>query len=205
MKKITTTLLIVFSFCTITRAQLIRSNFEFGAEIGYNNSYIIANNGYGSSFIGGFNAGVSADYYFTGNWSLKAKLNYDQKGWGDGYLIDQTGNQTNHVDYQLNYLTLPVMANWHFGRTQNLYVDFGPYIGLLLSASEDYDNSNVKQYFNTVDAGIAAGVGIKFPITPNTQLFLEYETQGSLANINSDGNGQLLQNVRESFNVGINF
>ncbi len=54
---------------------------------------------------------------------------YDQKGWDDGTITDVNG--TFITDYNLNYLTVPVMANWHFGRTKNWYLNFGAYTAIL--------------------------------------------------------------------------
>lgn len=53
-----------------------------------------------------FNAGVSGEYYFSDRWGLKAKLIYDSKGWSNGFINTVT------TDYKLNYITLPIMANW---------------------------------------------------------------------------------------------
>jgi hypothetical protein len=206
MKFFFTTLLIVTGLYTISFAQ-DKNKVELGVDVGYNNSYVsTGSSNVHSATVSGFNIGVAADYYFSDRWSLKVKAIYDQKGWGDGFLTDANGNETNSVSFKLNYITVPVMANWHFGRSRNWYLNFGPYLGFLTSAKETADNHDVTSYFNSVDAGIALGIGIKIPINDKTKFFIEYDGQGGVSNIfkyTSDGSS--LQNVRESFNIGINF
>jgi hypothetical protein len=211
MKKIFTTLFLVLGFYGLSHAQQrygqqsLAGTTEFGFDVGYNSSYLIeSQSGYNSDFVSGFNVGVSADHYFSDNWSLKVKVIYDQKGWGNGFITTPTGEYDN-VNFKLNYVTVPVLANWHFGRTRNWYLNFGPYVGFLTSAKETTDNIDVKDSFNSVDGGIALGIGIKIPISDRAKFFIEYDGQGGVTNIFKDSGGDNFQNLRESFNIGINF
>ncbi len=205
MKKIFTTLLIALGACTIASAQT-KSNVEFGVNVGYNEAYVIDSySGANSSWVNGFNAGVSADYYFTRNWSLKLKVSYDQKGWGDGYITDNSGNTIYGINYRLNYITVPVMAGWHFGRTNNVYLNFGPYIGFLLNSSDNLIGDNLTSAFNKVDGGLDVGIGFKFPVSRNAKFFVEFDGQAGLANVEPGYYGSSLENARSSINVGLNF
>ena len=206
MKKIFTTLLFAAGIYTATYAQTGNTT-EFGVNVGYNSATVEeSGSGLTSRGVSGFNLGVSADVPFAQRWSVKVKAIYDQKGWGDGYLIDNQGNEIDGVNFRLNYITIPVLATWHFGRTSNWYLHFGPYVGFLLNAKETNDNTDVKSVFNTTDAGIALGIGVKIPISDKAKFFIEYDGQGAFTNLikNSDGNGSI-QNIRESINVGISF
>ena len=209
MKRIFTTLVILLSFYSLSYAQRYSQQVgqtEFGIGVGYSSAYIVeSNSGYGSStdFVSGFNVGVSADHYFSDRWSLKVKVLYDQKGWGNGY-ISTPDYQYQDVNFKLNYITVPVMANWHFGRTRNWYLNFGPYVGFLTSAKESTDNIDVKSSINNVDGGIALGIGIKIPISENAKFFIEYDGQGGAVNVFKQSDGTY-QNLRESFNIGIDF
>lgn len=207
MTKFFTTLFIVTGIYSAAFAQT-KSNVEFGANIGYNVSYV-NESGYGdlnSPTVGGVNLGVSADFKTSDRWSIKVKAIYDQKGWADGYLIDNQGETINNMNFQLNYITVPVLATWHFGRTRNWYLNFGPYVGFLLSANETATNTDVKSAFNSTDAGIALGIGVKFPITNKLTLFIEDDGQAGVLNIfKNSPNGVEVQNVRSGLNVGINF
>ncbi|WP_158995403.1 porin family protein [Mucilaginibacter sp. L196] len=206
MKKLFTTLAIVLGCYSLTFAQQ-KGSVEFGANVGYNNSYV--NETYSnqsSDLIGGLNTGLFVDSYFSSDWSLKVEVNYDQKGWGNGFYTDPNGNTYDGVNFRLNYITIPVLASWHFGYTRNWYVHFGPYIGILTGAKETTDDIDVKQIFNTVDAGIDVGLGVKIPISNRSRIFFEYDGQGGLTNIFKDnGDYSSVQTLRSSINAGINF
>ena len=206
MKKTLITLIAVFGFYNLSLAQT-KGNIEFGVQAGFTNSSVQVNaNNSSYNFFGGFNTGLTGDYYFSDRWSFKAALNYDQKGWGNGFIITPNGVETDHVSYRLNYLTVPLMANWHFGHTRNWYLNFGPYVGFLLSASNSAYNTDIKSSFNSVDGGLAFGIGIKIPVSPKTKIFFEYGGQSGVSNIFSNTtDGSRVQNVMESINVGFNF
>lgn len=76
------------------------------------------------------------------------------------------GSKINAVrDYKerINYLTLPVNANWHFGSTRRWNLNFGPSIGYLLSA--DGNGRDLKDKFNKTQIGFNTGIGYKMEIT----------------------------------------
>ena len=202
MKKIFTTLFIVFGFYGLSFAQQ-KGNVEFGVGVGGGYSLIYQGNDY-SDAKAAFNGEAFADFYFSGQWSLKIKAMYDQKGWGNGFLLNNDQSVITGVDYRATYITIPVMANWHFGRTKNWYLNFGPYAGFLTSAKETDDNIDVKSAFNTVDAGLALGIGVKIPTEKRQFFFVEFDGQSGVTNIFKDS-GQSVQNLRESIDVGFSF
>ena len=207
MKKlILCTALLVFSVFNLS-AQSDKGDFEFGVGLGLNLSNVVvgsnAQNSTNSKI--GVNFGVSGEYYFSDRWGIKAKLLYDSKGWGDGFFENQDTNETFTTDYNVNYLTLPVMANWHFGSTRRWYLNFGPYIGFVLNAEEDRRGTDVKDAFNSTDFGIALGIGHKFNVGENTTLFVEYDAQSGLTDIFENNLGSSVRNGRSSFNVGLIF
>lgn len=206
MQKFFATLAIILSCYSLGLAQQ-KGSVEYGANVGYNNAYV--NETYSnesSDFIGGLNAGIFVDSYFSHNWSLKVEVNYDQKGWGNGYLTDQDGNTFNGVNFRLNYITIPVLASWHFGYTNNWYLHFGPYIGILTGAKETTDDIDVKQLFNTVDGGLDVGIGVKIPLSNRARIFFEYDGQAGVTDIFKDNGGySSVQTLRSSINAGINF
>lgn len=204
MKKLLTTLFIIPAICSVAFAQ-IKTSDEFGLNIGYNGANVTYSGGYDhSDYVSGLNIGFSAEHYFSNRWSIKGKVIYDQKGFGNGYLAFDDGTEIDGVDFHLNYLTIPVMANWHFGRTRNWYLHFGPYIGVLLNASESSNSGvDVKQAFNTTDVGFDAGIGVKFPVSNQVKFFIELDGQGGFTNVFKDGD--TLQNERSSINFGFLF
>jgi hypothetical protein len=210
MKKLFTTLLILFSFYTISFAQQDPGTIQYGVTAGFNYSYVTATGGgiVNSGLKVGFNAGVSADYYFSEKWSLKIKALYDQKGWGNGYITgtDANGNPTevDGLNIKLNYITIPVMASIHVGSNRQWYFDFGPYVGILTSASGG--GYNLKSTFSSTDGGIAGGTGFQFPIGERTKFFIELESEAGVINLaQTDSGFGTLTNERTSLNIGINF
>jgi hypothetical protein len=205
MRKVFILLVVICCFCSVSFAQT-SGKFEFGVGTGFNAAYAQDSyTGANSDALYGFNFGISGDYYFSNRWSLRAKILYDEKGWGNGYLINSDGSETNGLNFQMNYLTMPVMASWHFGRMKNLYIDFGPYIGVLLSANETNDNANVKPYFNNTDFGFDFGIGAKFPVSKNVKFFVEGEAQAGVLNVFKQGDGSAIQSERSSINIGFDF
>jgi opacity protein-like surface antigen len=202
MKKIFTTLLILSGIYSASFAQT-RNTVEFGGNIGWNLAYIsYADNNGDTYYLNGFNAGVSLEYYFSDRWGIKGKLIYDQKGGSNGILNFQDGTEIDNINFRLNYITLPVMANWHFGRTRNWYLNFGPYVGVLMSAKESYSNMDIKDAFNSTDFGLALGIGVKFPISRSVKMFIEADGQGGITDIFKDNPDRSVQNSRSSINVG---
>ncbi|MGV3696474.1 porin family protein [Flavobacterium sp.] len=199
---------IVFAFIIFTGISSIgfsqkKGDVEFGFHIGYGRSNA-SDTETSAEFSTGTNLGVALDYYFSNSWSIKSKLIYDQKGWDDDFIQDTNGNFYS-TDIDLNYLTIPVMANWHFGNKKNWYLNFGPYFGFLLNAKETRFDTDLKEYFSSTDFGLALGIGIKIPFSDRLKLFAEFDGQGGLSDIAENSLRGSITNSRSSFNVGLNF
>ena len=199
-------LLIAFSFNTY--GQPGKGDVELGVDVGYNFSLILNSRGI-SGATDGVNFAGAIDYYFSDRWSLKGKVIYDQKGWdgeiyfGPGFWIRSEYDKI----YELNYITVPIMANFHFGKKRNWYVDFGPYLGFLLDAENNTTGKSIKNVLSPIDIGFAYGIGVKIPVNNNLQVFFEIDEQGGLKNIfkdfNYDYNNEFGLNIRGSLNVGL--
>ena len=181
-------------------------DFELGVGLGLNltNVSTIVGQDNASSRTA-FNAGVSGEYYFSDRWGLKAKLIYDSKGWSNGFINTVT------TDYKLNYITLPIMANWHFGSNRNWYLNFGPYVGFLVNAEDSELGLDLKDEFKSTDFGFAFGIGYKFKINDKIKLYIEFDGQSGFSDIFEENSGDLIRtistirNVRSSFNIGALF
>jgi opacity protein-like surface antigen len=179
--------------------------FELGIGLGLNLANVSTIDGQNNtSSLTSFNAGVSGEYYFSDRWGLKAKLIYDSKGWSDGFIIDENFN-TITTDFKLNYVTLPVMANWHFGSNRNWYLNFGPYVGFLVNAEDSELGLDLKDGFKSTDFGFAFGIGYKFEIDDNIKLFIEYDGQSGFSDIFEENAGDAIRNGRSSLNIGVLF
>jgi opacity protein-like surface antigen len=202
MKKLLLTTVLALSFSTVSFSQK-KGAVEFGFNVGYNAS-TISNSDVSADEASGFNFAGSLDYYFSERWSIKGKLIYDQKGWDNGFMEDTNGFDY-VTDFNINYLTVPVMANWHFGRKRNWFLEFGPYVGFLLNAEDVRFGTDVTEAFNPTDFGLALGIGVKIPVSDKIKLFFEYEGQGGFNDVFKVNDFSSVTNSRSSLNVGINF
>jgi len=187
-----------------------KGNIEFGLMVGYNSSTVSTSDNFGDEpdTYSNFNAGASADFYFSDRWSIKVKGLYDGKGFSKAIVTLPEGDFV--TDVKLNYITVPVMANWHFGSKRNWYLNFGPYVGFLIAAKETRFNIDLKENFKSTDAGLAFGIGVKIPVNDKLRIFFEFDGQGGFSNIlknkyEDDDYGAEVSTVRSAFNLGINF
>lgn len=203
MKKLFFIAMMTFASITTVNAQK-ESGFELGGNVGVSTSVIATSDSQiTSDNLTSFNLGLSGEYYFSSRWGLKAKLILDNKGWGNGFV--QVGNNFTTTDIKLTYLTLPVMANWHFGSTRKWYLHFGLYAGFLLNAEAKANGMDVSDAIESVDIGLAAGIGYKFPIAEKANMFIEYDGQGGFTDVFANNTGDAVRNSRSSFNIGVLF
>jgi hypothetical protein len=202
MNKFFTTSLLLLAVSTAAFSQS-KGKTEFGVNVGLNLANVTASGMTNDDYRTGFNFGVSADHYFSESWSLKVKLIYDQKGWNNGYIDYGTGAVT--TDYQINYLTIPVLANWHFGSAKNWYLNFGPYVGILLNAKETAGGMDLKPIVTSADYGADLGIGVKFPIATKAKLFIELNGQAGINDVFKDNSGYAVRNSVSAINIGVNF
>lgn len=202
MKKITFTLLVLLSLFKINAQE--KGAFEIGGNIGLNISNVVGIDQNEGQVITpdprvSFNFAASGEYYFSDRWGLKAKVIYDRKGWNETY---------ESVDYlfALNYISTPIMANWHFGKKRNWYLNFGLYSAFLTSSELTVEDVSIDtmEDFNSFDFGLAFGIGFKFPINEKTKLFVEYDSQSGFLNVIDEPN-YTSNNARDAINFGVLF
>nr|WP_321228101.1 porin family protein [uncultured Psychroserpens sp.] len=206
MKKLLTIILFASLGMFNLNAQSDKGDIELGLGIGFNYSNVVVGSDAEDATDSktGLNVAAVGEYYFSDRWGIKAKLIYDQKGWGNGFFENENGVFT--TDYNINYLTIPVMANWHFGSTRKWYLNFGPYLGLLLNAETANGGIDVKEGISSTDFGIAYGIGYKFDVADNTKLYIEWDGQAGFSDVFEESNSNSsVRNGRGSFNVGVLF
>jgi opacity protein-like surface antigen len=195
MKYIFATLILALGLCPVVFSQT-KGTTEFSVSIGLNGATATSGNLNADTRVA-LNAGLGAEYCFSDSWGIKAKVLYDQKGWANGFY----GNTT--TNFNLNYVTVPVMADWHFGHTKNWYLNFGPYVSFLMSAKTAVNSNDVKSFFNSTDAGLDIGIGVKIPVADKTKFFIEINGQGGVADLQTSGTS--IKNSTSALNIGVNF
>ncbi|MFC4634589.1 porin family protein [Dokdonia ponticola] len=200
--------LLLIAICSFFMANAQdKGEFEYGFFAGVNVSNISTlDNEDASSSRVGLNVGAYGEYYFSDRWSVRANLNYDQKGWKDTFTIfDEMDSESFKTNFALNYLTVPVLANWHFAKNRNWYLNVGPYAGFLLNAEVTENGLDISDGFNGTDFGLAFGIGVKIPINKENQIFIEYGAQSGFSDIFEDNQGETVRNGRSSINIGFTF
>ncbi|MGK4568757.1 porin family protein [Flavobacterium sp. 3HN19-14] len=151
----------------------------------------------------GFAAGISAEYFLTKSWSLKADLAFERKSNKAKYsfteliFADPSAFGTKYtvkVWNNLDFLTLPVLLKYNFGKQKSYFVNAGPYIAYLLNAKHIVDsnhdpennfssNDDATASFNRYDAGLTIGLGKVFKLD-GSDLAVEFRSNVGLKNIN---------------------
>lgn len=159
--------------------------------------------------------GFVSQFKASNHFYLQPELNYEQKGAKhklhvNGYYQEST--------YKLNYIVLPVLAKFYFGSKEIFFINAGPYLGFLLKATERYyitnsstgdvisdDSGNITSNQNTVEFGIAAGLGTVFKMTEITKFFIDARYNFSVTSINKENAAWHPKNQGFNFNLGLLF
>lgn len=140
----------------------------------------------------GFQGGVLVDYYLNGRWSLRSGLSYFNMGAQDDFL-----------ELKLDYVNIPLNANWHFGATRKWNLNFGLTPGFLVKA--DAEGIDVKEMFTTFQLGFSYGIGYKLEISQNFSLLIDYQGVVGLTNIVDESDVSSTTNTGSSINLGAVF
>lgn len=127
----------------------------------------------------GIIGGLSYGHWFDDTWGINISALYDQKGVSEQYSpnaqnrLVKNPQDTNvsivlsgNDNYTLSYIEVPIIAKFAFGMGDiKPYIDAGPSVGFLMSASESADGyvvpvSSLKTYLNSVDISLYLGVGL---------------------------------------------
>ncbi len=182
---------------------------RIGIKAGVNLSNLYSSDVDANNARVGFNAGIFTEIAVSDAFSIQPELLYYTKGnkmtyGNNGGVADVVGAEGD-VKFNLNYIELPILARISIADVISIHI--GPYISYLLGANVDADgtfsaspNDISKDQFNTIDYGVAAGVGVDlggFSLGVRYDLGLnKVANQGN--NISSLGSNLLLQNSKNS-------
>ena len=143
MKKMYVLAVALFTVVSVQAQEREKGTIELTPFVGYASSNYYGTNVVNNEFLSSVDFGVKAYYYFNDRWSIKSGVEYLAMGSG----------VTSTYEEKLNYLTIPVNANWHFGSTRKWNLNFGPSIGFLMSA-ENSNGLDFKDYVNSTQIGL---------------------------------------------------
>ena len=195
MKKVFLSLLALATFGFANAQSREKETIEITPTVGSSSSLIYGDNTDNYIDMPGVRFGVTADYYFNSRWSIRT-----------GIINESMGARELDFKYKLNYVTVPINANWHFGSTRKWNLNFGLTPSILTSAKEDNyfineHNNDIKYAFNSFQLGLTYGIGYKIEISEKFGILIDFQGFNGLTNINSKGR-YYNQNAVSSFNLG---
>ena len=194
MKKILLTVVIVLT-ATIAQAQMReKGSFEYINQIGYSSAnYNCEGVNLDNKPVNAVSYGLGGDYYYNNRWSLRSGLLFQTMGTKSGLGIFKD---------ELQYLTIPVNANWHFGSTRKWNLNFGPSIGFLTSANTN--GIDIRELVNSTQIGFNYGIGYKIEVSNKISILIDYQAMTGLTDVAKDSDFKI-KNVYSSFNAGCVF
>jgi hypothetical protein len=164
-----------------------KGTFEITPKIGksVSNYYVSGNR---SSTLSSINFGISGDFYLNNRWSLNS-----------GLLYQRMGGKTYAEEYDIDYLNIPVNANWHFGSTRKWNLNFGFAPSFKIGGKNpNILNSEIKNS----QIGITLGIGYKIKISNKLGIMIDYQFFSGMTNISNDEIYDI-KNKNGNFNIGM--
>ncbi len=136
---------------------------QFGIKGGLNASKIYIDNTVNGNALIGFHAGVYGQFFSSKSFAIQPELLFSTKG----YKAQYTELAIQDINYNLNYLDLPILAVFKLGDAGEIHL--GGYASYLLSATISYEtnlatgiNKISKDDLKSFDYGLSGGLGINF-------------------------------------------
>jgi opacity protein-like surface antigen len=199
MKKNIFLSLIFISLFLFSKAQ--KHPMEYGFKSGLNLNTIHGNTGFkkSASVLTGLSVGGYFKINLNRHFGVKAILAYDQYGWALRSLVfaDNFGTEIGKTDVliKLNYLNLPLLAEYSFGNKIKFNVDGGMFFGFLLGnkiitkVTESLQPGQAPKTISKSDNnkatnfGLSFGAGVQIPVTHTVKLDFGVRDNLGLANI----------------------
>jgi hypothetical protein len=187
MKKIIC-LSMLFSAIAMYAQNREKGTIEVTPIIGFSSANYYSNESLSNSAVSSFDFGVNGDYYFNDRWSLRS-----------GLLFQTMGSQYINFEDKLEYFTLPINANWHFGSTRKWNLNFGPSLGFLMSAKAN--GIDVKDEANSFQLGLSYGIGYKIEVSQKFSILIDFQGITGLTEVIKDTQIPI-KNAYSAFNIG---
>ncbi|HKR03854.1 MAG TPA: outer membrane beta-barrel protein [Bacteroidia bacterium] len=153
----------------------------------------------------GFSAGFSFGFKANAHLLLLAECVYDQKGYNQKiFLNDNAGNTIGDANSytNLNYVSVPIIANIVFGTKHSIEFGFGVCNNILIDASTDNPISysgmfpgsiDVKRNYELYELSAVARLAGAITLAPSILLILEGRYQAGFLNINRGFSGNFAE------------
>ena len=188
MKKIIFVAVAALSFGFANAQSREKGTIELIPQIGYGASNFYGDSDISADPLSSISYGVGADYFFNDRWSLRSGILVQTMG-----AVDSADSEL-----KLQYLSVPVNANWHFGSTRKWNLNFGPSIGFLTSAK--VESVDVKDAFKSTQIAFNIGIGYKIEVSEKFSILIDYQSVTGLSKAFDEGSSA--KNSYGSFNLG---
>lgn len=149
------------------------------------------------------------EYHIKGKFSLKADFLFEKKG-GRAYMPTIFAiAMPIKVLLNTNYLSIPVLAKFSFGRKVKFFVNVGPYVGFFLGLGTRHyglaygalSSSSIKPF----DLGLTTGMGLTVPL--NEHIFINTEIRNNLGlyDVVKDEYGYPQKNITFNLLTGLGY
>ncbi|MBK6339604.1 MAG: outer membrane beta-barrel protein [Bacteroidetes bacterium] len=139
---------------------------------------------------------IYVKYNFTSKIGIRTGLGFEDKGFldKDVYFTDFQGNiiGTGNIENHSQYITIPILAEFTFGKKVLPFFNTGLYLGILAKSQDitKFDDktifkSEATQYYKRADIGFVIGFGFKVPI--KTKFLLITEIRNNIGTLNTIG------------------
>lgn len=155
MKKLLFTLTSLFLFSISISAQSdsltmygFQTEFTIEPFISLSSSgFVLEDDFFPEERVNNFAAGVLVEYHFNPRWSIRSGMIYDKMGDVGVGLDDRT------------YISIPLMANWHFGKRKRWNLGFG--VTQSFGSEDDFFADELKNFLSS-----SVDIGYSFPVGP---------------------------------------
>jgi hypothetical protein len=180
-------------------SQAQNPSFEFGFDggINFNSAHGTGINKKDAGSLRGFVIGGHVKKKLTKSFGIKALLQYEQNGWAYRALTFENLNGNlfakGDILFKLNYVNIPIVAEYSFGNKTIFYTNAGLFLGFLLNnktvtkptdpAGPDMISSSY-EFRKSSNIGIVFAAGMKIPLSTTAKLCFGINNNLGLKNIN---------------------
>jgi len=144
----------------------------------------------------GRNTGLILNYRISDYFIMQTEIYREEKGFDfDNANINVSGGEGIWGNYRMNYITIPLLANFEIGKSFKFYGYGGFYTSFLLSShcqitssttidphnvTEDRSYNPAKEFSNS-ELGVLAGFGFKIPLDKKIVFFIDTRLEAGLS------------------------
>ena len=203
--------IITVLICLVVSTSVAQNkSIEYGVQSGMN-----INSGRGTAIIKdkvdkltGLGVGVHIKINLSPSFGIKAMLHYDQNGYAyrDLVFADNIGTTIGSSDLliRLNYINLPVFAEYSTQGKLQITGGVGAFIGLLMSSNAitkvkvapGYNNTTKMEYIKSSNFGVTAGAGMRWLLNKKIKICFDLRDNLGLSNINKPVNNAPTANIQ---------